>query len=86
MKLTPNQFEVLNYLNGWHYSSEGLGKFVSPTKIGLDLGHKPYGSPWASPICKQLVELGLAERSDEPGSKGRYKITPTGLEKFAELL
>lgn len=43
-------------------------KFISPTEIGQIFGgrHSSFGSP----ICKRMVELGLAERN----SRGQYRI------------
>ena len=54
--LTKNQQAVYDYLKAAN------GKFVSPTEIGNEVGGWPKHSAWASPICKRLVELGLAKR------------------------
>lgn len=42
----------------------------SPTEIGHHVGGFPKHSSYGSPICKKMVELGLAERND----KGNYKL------------
>lgn len=59
MEFTKNQKIVLEYLEG--------KDFTSPTEIGHQLGgHSAIGSP----VCKQLVKLGLVERSP----KGHYRL------------
>ena len=68
MKLTLNQEAVIAYLR----SKPDL--WVSPTEIGnyvggLSSGGLPRHSAWASPICKKLVTLNLAERNE----RGFYK-------------
>jgi hypothetical protein len=42
--------------------------WVSPTEIGREIngGHSSVGSP----VCKKMVELGLAERNE----KGHYRL------------
>lgn len=65
---------VLNSLTDYErmilYYLEGKG-FVSPTQIGKYLHPtQMYGSPWASPKCLHLVELGLLERN----SRGHYAL------------
>lgn len=72
MKLTEKQQWVLNYIKS------KAGTFVSPTEIGTaykranGIDHPWYDSSnysgFASPICKALVQKGLATRS----SKGQY--------------
>ena len=68
MELTLNQEKVLIFLKE-HKKRFPNAPFVSPTEIGnLVGGINRNGimrhSSWASPICKQLVSLGLAERND----------------------
>jgi len=67
MNLTLKQQKVLEYLRscaGW----------VSPAEVGINVGGRNSRgrmrySSWGSPICKRLVELGLAERN----RKGHYR-------------
>jgi len=44
--------------------------WFSPTEIGQRVGGGDKHSSYGSPICKKMVSLGIAERSD----KGRYKL------------
>lgn len=61
-QIKPNEQLVLEYLRG--------KKWVSPTKIGYALHpSRMYGSPWASPICKRLVNKGLLQRNEQ----GHYR-------------
>lgn len=58
MRLTANQKAVLDYLR------QPARGYVSPTQIGREVGGKGRHSAWASPICKKLVALGFAQRSE----------------------
>ena len=65
---TENERLVLDYL-------KSQGRLVSPTVIGLQVGGRTSSglkrhSAWASPICKRLVEKGLAQRDND----GWYKF------------
>lgn len=86
MTLTPKQQWVLDYLR------KHAGTFVSPTEIGKAYKRannedqswydSSYYSGFASPICKALVEKGLATRSP----KGQYAADlATGAEPFASV-
>ncbi len=60
--MTHNEQRVLDFLRG--------KEWVSPTEIGKTLQPTSmYGSPWASPVCKRLVNKGLLQRND----KGWYR-------------
>lgn len=68
-ELTPRQRWVLDYLK-----KDCNGAFISPSNIGsmygkLVLNKSGLHSSTGSPICKELVELGLVERN----SKGHYR-------------
>ncbi|MBB4861538.1 hypothetical protein HNP46_000349 [Pseudomonas nitritireducens] len=63
--LTPNEKRVLRLLES------DFPKALSPTDIGQEIGKersKNLGSSFASPICKHLVDLGFAKRTE----KGHY--------------
>jgi DNA-binding MarR family transcriptional regulator len=62
--LGTSQQAVLNYLR------KRAGHPISPTQIGDELGLGMWGSAWASPICKRLVDLGLIKRTP----KGWYFV------------
>lgn len=62
-ELTNNQKQVVCYLR-----VHG-DRWVPPTEIGCELMGPGYHSSWASPICKKLVGMGLANRN----KKGHYK-------------
>lgn len=66
--MTDNQKAVLNYLNNRR------GAPISPTEIGREVGGGDRHSSWASPICKKLVEMGYAERTE----RGWYLVTSRG--------
>ena len=53
---------AINYMRGQN------GRFISPTTIGaiINGGHSAVGSP----VCKEMVKRGLAERSE----KGHYRL------------
>ena len=73
MKLTDNQRSILTLLSD--RSESGIGSFVSPTHIGHVLHpSRKHGSPWASPRCIVLRNLGLLERNH----RGHYRITESG--------
>lgn len=67
MKLTAQQKLALEYLNSKN------GEFISPGAVGgyiwLKIGKGSGHSSTGSPVCKKLVQLGLAERNN----KGHYK-------------
>ena len=69
VKLTANQYNVLQYLRKETLDSGGVLGFVSPTQIGRDIRGYPYDSTWGSRICKSLVKKGLVVRS----SQGWYR-------------
>lgn len=65
--LTRDQKAVYSYIQS------KMPEWVSPTRIGLDIGGRTSGglqrhSAWASPICKKLVMLDIIQRND----KGEY--------------
>ena len=70
MPLTDDQKKVLFHL------AEHPDSWWSPTKLGEQIGQKPYtaASSWGSAQGKALVNLGYAERSD----KGHYRVTEAG--------
>lgn len=54
---------IMKYLDGKDWTSPTeIGHALHPTRM--------YGSPWASPKCKYLVDNGFLERN----SKGWYRI------------
>ena len=51
-------------------ASCGSGCWFSPTEIGKAVGGIKKHSSYGSPICKKMVELGIAERNE----KGHYRL------------
>ena len=72
MKLAEKMAAAIMYMKEVQYY-QGRD-WISPTEIGgLFGGHSSIGSP----LCKKMVEHGLAERNE----KGHYKLTLTSNEQ-----
>jgi DNA-binding HxlR family transcriptional regulator len=66
-ELTPKQRDIVGVLRKSR-------QWIGPTAIGETCGRSYDASAWCSVALKELLELGVVERSLETPNKGKYRL------------